>query len=256
MTAIAPESRYSPTVRAAGMVLIYAFTIGYTDNFVQRIAEDGGLWQFHATRTVFAVIILALVAPLLGLRLAPQRKWAVAARSAVLAVSMMIYFGCLAFLSVAEVAAGLFTSPIFVLILSRLVYGHPIGPFRIIAAVIGFAGAMMVLGVGPGRTLSPAMVLPILAGLFYAMGNLATREWCAGESAASLLLGFFLALGSCGVIGIGVLALWQPAVPEGPDGFLLRGLVWPSGSFLFWTLVQAAGSLFGVGLAIRAYQTA
>jgi drug/metabolite transporter (DMT)-like permease len=35
---------------------------------------------------------------------------------------------------------------------------------------------------------------------------------------------------------------------------LLRGPVWPSGAFLFWTFVQAAGSLVGVGMMIRAYQ--
>ena len=42
--------------------------------------------------------------------------------------------------------------------------------------------------------------------------------------------------------------------PLGPDGFLLRGWVAPTGPFLLWTFVQAAGSLLGVGLMIRAYQ--
>ena len=40
------------------------------------------------------------------------------------------------------------------------------------------------------------------------------------------------------------------------DGFIQRGWVWPSGTFWFWTFVQAAGSLFGVGMMIRAYQMA
>ena len=39
-------------------------------------------------------------------------------------------------------------------------------------------------------------------------------------------------------------------------GFILRGAVWPSDGFLFWTFVQAAGSLIAVGLMIRAYQIA
>jgi drug/metabolite transporter (DMT)-like permease len=51
-----------------------------------------------------------------------------------------------------------------------------------------------------------------------------------------------------------VLWLAPIAVPGGAEGFLQRGPVWPSGTFYFWTFVQAAGSLVGVGMMIRAYQ--
>lgn len=244
------------TLTAAGYILVYAFIIAFTDNFVRSIAADGGLWQFHATRTAFACLILAALAAPLGLNLWPRRPRAVLARSLIHGTGMVIYFGCLAFLSVAEVAAGLFTAPIFVLLISRFVYGHRIGPFRVLAVAMGFVGAMLVLGIGPGTEVTPALILPILAGALYATGNIATREWCEGESAETLLMGFFLALGLFGLIGMGVLALWQPAVPEGPDGFILRGAVWPSGRFLFWTFVQAAGSLLGVGLMVKSYQIA
>jgi drug/metabolite transporter (DMT)-like permease len=244
------------TIAAAGMIAAYAFLIGFTDNWIRVIAADAGLWQFHATRTVIAALLLFAMAPLLGLRLWPRRPGAVIARSLIHGVAMVIYFGCLAFLSVAEVAAGLFTAPIFVLILSRFFYGHPIGPFRILAVVIGFVGVMLVLGLGSGTEITPAMVLPIIAGAFYAMGNLATREWCAGETAECLLLGFFLGLGLFGLAGMGILMVWDPPVAEGQAGFVLRGPVWPTGAFLFWTFVQAVGSLLGVGLAVRAYQIA
>ncbi len=53
-----------------------------------------------------------------------------------------------------------------------------------------------------------------------------------------------------------VLWLVPVPVPEGADGFVQRGRVWPSGTFLFWTFVQAAGSLLGVGMMIKAYQIA
>lgn len=246
----------SRTVKAAAFILIYAFIIGFTDNFVRMIAADGGLWQFHATRTVFACLIIGLVAGPLGLKLRPKRPGAVIARSLIHGCAMVIYFGCLAFLSVAEVAAGLFTAPIFVLLISRFVYGHHIGPFRILAVALGFAGALMVLRLGEGAVISPALVLPIVAGALYALGNIATREWCSGESAETLLIGFFLALGTFGVIGMAVLGLWRPDVPAGIDGFVLRGVVWPTGAFLFWTFVQAAGSLLAIGLMVKAYQIA
>jgi drug/metabolite transporter (DMT)-like permease len=167
---------------------------------------------------------------------------------------MLIYFGALAFLDVALVAAGLFSAPIWVLLISRFVYGHRIGPVQVLAVVLGFAGVILVLGPEAMAGASLPAVLPVLAGAMYAMGNIATREWCAGESASTLVAGFFVALGILGAIGMAVLTLAPLGVPEGADGFLQRGPVWPSGTFYFWTFVQAAGSLVGVGMMIRAYQ--
>lgn len=241
---------------AAAAVLGYAVVIGFTDNFVRVIAADGGLWQFHATRTAFAIGLFAVAAPILGLVLRPVNLGAVLARSAIHAASMLVYFGCLAFLTVAQVAAGLFTAPIWVLIFARLIFGQRIGPLRIAAALIGFLGVVLVLAPGDQGTLGWASVLPVVAGALYALGNLATREWCAGESAATLTLGFFVALGIAGLAGMGVLAVWPQDVPPGTDGFVLRGAVWPSASFLAWTFVQALGSAVAVGLVVRAYQLA
>lgn len=256
MTPVAPAAP-NRTLAAGGAILVYATIIGFTDNFVRVIAAEAGLWQFHATRTAMVAVLVAMAAPPLGLRLRPRKPRAVAARSAIHASAMVIYFGCLAFLSVAEVAAGLFTAPIFVLILSRFVYGHRLGPVRIAAVATGFLGVILVLAPQAAETgISPAVVLPVAAGALYALGNLATREWCAGESPETLTLGFFVGLGLYGLIGMGVLWLAAPAAAAGPEGFVLRGPVWPGAGFWLWTFVQAAGSLVGVGLMIRAYQLA
>ncbi len=244
------------TVAAAVMILGYATVIGFTDNYVQVIAADSGLWQFHAMRGAMAMALLGLLRRPLGLRLAPVSPGAVAARSLIHGAAMLIYFGCLAFLPVATVAAGLFTSPIFVLLISRFAFGHPVGPFRVAAVALGFLGVVLVLGPAAGERVGPATILPVAAGALYALGNIATREWCARESAETLLAGFFVTLGLFGLIGIGVLALWHPATPAGPEGFVLRGATVLTPVFLVWTFVQAAGSLLGVGLMIRAYQIA
>ena len=244
------------TLAAAAAILGYAIIIGFTDNFVRVIAADAGLWQFHALRGVMAMAILGVAARPLGLRLAPRNLRAVAGRSLIHGCAMLIYFGCLAFLPVATVAAGLFTAPIFVLLISRFAFGHPVGPYRIAAVLIGFLGVILVLGPASGERIGAATVLPVAAGALYALGNLATREWCAGETAETLLAGFFVALGLFGLIGMAVLALWPVPVPEGAAGFVLRGATVPTGRFLIWTFVQAAGSLIGVGLMIRAYQIA
>ena len=242
------------TLAAAGLILVYAMVIGFTDNYVQVIAENAGLWQFHFTRTLMAMALLIPVAMVMGLRLRPVNLRAVLARSSIHGLAMVIYFGALAFLDVALVAAGLFTAPIWVLLISRFVYGHAIGPVRSFAVILGFAGVVLVLGPEAMAGASLPAVLPVLAGAMYAMGNIATREWCPQESAETLLAGFFLALGIIGAVGMAVLWVLPLEVPAGPEGFLQRGPVWPSATFYFWTFVQAAGSLLGVGMMIRAYQ--
>jgi drug/metabolite transporter (DMT)-like permease len=244
------------TLAAAGAVVIYACVIAFTDNYVRVIAADAGLWQFHATRTAMAIVILALLAVPLGLRLRPRRFGAVFARSAIHGAAMIIYFGALAFLPVAQVAAGLFTAPIFVLLIQRVAYGQPISGAQVLAVAVGFAGVVMILGPEAMSGATLAALLPVIAGALYAMGNIATRQWCDGESAETLVAGFFGMLGVLGLIGMAVLCLAPVPVPEGAEGFLQRGPVWPTGTFLWWTFVQAAGSLLGVGMMIKAYQIA
>ncbi len=235
------------TLAAAGLILVYAMVIGFTDNYVRVIAAEAGLWQFHLTRSLMAAVLLGVAAVPLGLRLRPVRWRAVVARSAIHGIAMVIYFGALAFLDVALVAAGLFTAPIWVLLISRFVYGHAIGPVRIIAVILGFAGVVLVLGPEAMAGASLPAMLPVLAGAMYAMGNIATREWCAEESAETLLAGFFAVLGVIGAVGLVVLWVLPLPVPDGTDGFLQRGAVWPSTTFYFWTFVQAAGVAFGGG---------
>lgn len=242
------------TLAAAGMILVYAIIIGFTDNFVTVIAQDAGLWQFHATRSVMALILLGLAALVLGYRLRPKNWRAVVARSLIHGAGIMIYFGALAFLPVAVVAAGLFTAPIFVLLMSRFAFGQRIAWVQILAVTIGFCGVVLVLGPRALSGASWAAILPILAGMLYALGNIATRRWCAEESAQTLLAGFFVGLGLFGVLGMIVLGLIQHVPPAGTDGFISRGAVWPNSGFYFWTFIQAAGSLIGVGFMIRAYQ--
>jgi drug/metabolite transporter (DMT)-like permease len=242
------------TLMAAGLISVYAFVIGFTDNYVRVIAEEAGLWQFHFTRSCMTAVLLGLGVAIWGFRVRPRSWRAVVARSAIHGSAMVIYFGALAFLDVALVAAGLFTAPIWVLLISRFAYGHAIGPVQVMAVALGFVGVILVLGPEALGGASMAALLPILAGALYALGNIATREWCGAESAQTLLAGFFGALGIIGAVGMVALTLFPLEVPVGPDGFLQRGPVWASGEFYFWTFVQAAGSLIGVGFMIRAYQ--
>ncbi|AXI45411.1 EamA/RhaT family transporter [Sulfitobacter sp. SK012] len=224
-------------------------TLGLTDNFVPYISARGSLWQFHMLRGVLAVALLCLIAAMGFGVLRPLRVWAVLGRSFFPATAMLIYFGCLSVLPIGVVVAGLFTAPLFVLIISVVFQGRRVGPVRWGAVIIGFVGALLVIRPDPSA-LDPVAFLPIVAAVFYAIGAVATRAWCEGESTLSLSAGFFGMLAVFGAIGTLLLPVGGP---EGFDGFVLRGWVPLDGAMLFWIAVQAVGSLLGIGLIFRGY---
>lgn len=237
----------------AGLAAVCALggmaVLGLTDNFVPFISERGSLWQFHFLRSVMAFGILGvLVAAGLG-SLHARRPRAVLARSAFQACAMLIYFGCLSVLPIGVVVAGLFTAPLFVVLISVLFQGKTVGPFRWGAVVAGFLGALMVIRPDPAA-LDPVSFLPILAGLLYAIGAVATRAWCAEETTMALTAGFFGMLGVFGLIGVFAVQIDAPA---GSAGFVLRNWGPLDGAMLFWIAVQAVGSLIGIGLIFRGY---
>lgn len=242
------------TAAAVLMIGIFAVIIGYIDNYVRVIAGEIGLWQFQALRSALMVPMLAVAVPLMGLRLRPVSPRAVLARSLVHATGMLLYFGALAFLPVAQVAAGLFSAPFFVLLIQRLFYGQRISPVSVLAVALGFAGILLVLGPAAGSSFRLASLMPVAGGAFYALGNVATRAWCPRESVATLTAGYMAALGVMGLLGMAVLAVLAPEAAAGADGFLTRGAAWPSAEVWFWVAVQALGSLVGVGLLVRGYQ--
>ncbi len=243
-------------LKGAAFVILAMTGIGLIDNFIPLIAEDAGLWQFHAVRAGVVIATVLALAPVLGWRLRPRNRGAVALRSFFFSTSMVLYFGSAGVIPIAQAGAGLFTAPIFVLLISVVFLGERIGFWRVAAVLIGFLGVLLVLGPGTGEV-SLLSLLPVIGGVFYALNGIATRRWCVQETTMTLLLGLFLALGIWGCAGLLWFGLFPSAQDAGPDFvFFTRGWVAPTAQFTLWTLVQAFGSLVAVGFLTRGYQLA
>ncbi len=238
----------APT-RAALCILAGMAALGLSDNFTLYVTEDGSLWQFHLLRSGVALAIMVGLA-LFGIgAIRPRRPWAVLARSAIQAIAMLIYFGCLAVLPIGLVVAGFFTSPLFVALIAVVFQGKRITLLHGCAIVLGFVGALLVIRPDPAN-LDWVAFLPILAGMFYAIGAVATRAWCEGEGTVALSAGFFVMLAVMGAVG----CLMFPGVGVGADGFALRGWMPLNGGLMFWIAMQAVGTLIGIMLLFRGYQ--
>ena len=240
--------------RAAALTMLAAMmVIGCIDNFIALIARDAGLWQFQILRAAMGLPLVVLASVVGFGTLWALRLWAVALRSFFVAFAMLFYFGSLAFMPLAQALAGLFTSPIFILLITAFILREPVGPARIFAVIIGFIGIFLVLD-SDWATLTWTSFLPVFGGLFYAMGAVATRQLCEGESTLSMLSMLLIIQAIIGALALVVLGQFELTVPEGAAGFIQRGWVWPVTAALPFILLQAVGSVLGVGLIIRAYQ--
>ena len=240
---------------AAGAILTGMAIISVIDQFLRVIAADSSLWTFHLIRSV---MMWGLALAYVVWRGTPLRvvSWrGMVFRSVFLSSAMMIYFGALAFMPVAQAAAGLFTSPIWVLVFSVVFFGLRIGVWRVLAVGLGFVGILAVLSPDPA-TVGPLTFVPVLAGAFYAIAMISTREWCPEEGSLEMTLAGFTAMWLWGLVGVIVVGLVGPEAPAGADGFVMRGWVWPTAEVWFWLWVQAAGSLVAVMFLTRAYQLA
>ena len=124
-------------VAALALLLTGVFALAFQDSLVKLMSSQTSFWQFQTLRSLgnlSFVVILALMSGGLGLVL--PRNWrAVYLRAALLATCMFFFFSGAPFLSVAQMAAGLYTYPLFVSLLAAPVLGESVGPWRISAVV-------------------------------------------------------------------------------------------------------------------------
>jgi drug/metabolite transporter (DMT)-like permease len=252
------QMTFSPAVSgcqgaAAQTMLAAMVIIGISDNAVPLMAEQIGIWQFYLMRTVITLpLVWLMMRAGLG-QMRPKRIGAVALRGLLVAVSMVFYFSAVALMPMAQALAGLFTSPILIVLISVLFLKQRIGPIRIAAVVMGFLGVLCVLQPDP-NDFDWLILLPVCGGLFYALGSLATGGMCRDESTVSMLLAMLLAQALIGALALGGLALWPMPVAEGADGFVTRGWVWPVWEVSHWIVLQGVASVLGVFLITKAYQ--
>ncbi len=239
---------------AAALTMMAAmFVVGFIDNYISRIAQSLGVWQFQMMRACLALPLVFCLS-LLGFGTFWPKRWpTIMARSMCIAIAISFYFASLSFMPIAQAVAGFFTSPLFVLLINVFVMRQRVGVWRVGAVLIGFVGIILVLQPGGGQ-FDLLLLMPVAGGLFNAIGMVATRSWCEDESAVSLLAGFLLMQGIMGGVALAVLSYVAPDVPAGVDGYLLRGWVWDVMPVILPVLLQVVGVVVGVGLVFRAYQ--
>lgn len=250
------QQSLSPELFGGVMILSSMAILGLSDNVFYYLEPYMGLGQFHAMRSSICLLLLVPFAFMTGAKLLPTQWKPVMARTILLSAAMFLYFGSLPIMSVAEAAAGLFTSPIFVLVFTNLIYKERIGIRRILAVAIGTIGVLFVLR--PDQSgFHILQMMPIAAGALYALASMTTRRWCADEPPLSLVANFFLVLGLAGAFATTILDLRpvsESLFEMAP--FFFRGWMAIDSVTIGWALVQGFMTLIAIALLTRGYQVA
>ena len=168
----------------------------------------------------------------------------------------MFFFFCAApKLSVAEMATGLYTYPIFVVIFAFLFLKETINKLKLSALFFGIAGALFVLK--PWSTnFSIFQIFPVLAGFFYACNLFVLRKYCSNESPLAMTFAVatgFIFSGCLGIFFTDYFLLDQSIKVQFP--YIAIG--WPELTFfaLCMAMVASFFNLSGNLCLVKAYQT-
>jgi len=259
MSSVQPNTHATDRPFTAATLLVFAALImGIQDGGIKYLAADWSIWQFSLLRAFFALPVLFITTRLIGgaSRMVPVKWSAVLARTACMVVALFFFFGSLATLSFAQAAAGLYTAPLFVAMLSHLLLRERVGPRRLVAIIGGFAGAMLILQ--PDLTAVGLLTfLPVGAGAFYALGLIVTRRMCVQESAFTLATGTQAAYGLAGLVG----SVWLMLTPAPLSAveqlpFVFQPWIPLTAMTLAIVAVVSALNVAGHTGMARAYQTA
>ena len=246
------------TFRGAMVALVLGISIfSIQDPIIKSFSGTYPLTEAIAFRGVFALPVFTLLVLNVGkLRLLiEKRPYALMGRGVLMIASYTTYYLSLADLTLATTVSIWFTGPLFMVALSPLIVGERQGWRRWAAVLVGLVGVIIIAH--PSNETTWAVLLPLAAAIFYALGQLTARRIGGGIPAPviSWHQNFVYLIAS-----LGFAALISPFVHgvsgEGAGAFLIRPWVVPTVHDA--ALLGVCGLIAGIGstLIVFAYRTA
>ena len=132
-----------------GILLMLAFCVlaPVLDTCSKLATASIPVGQITAARFLVQGLLMVPVAAAMGLHLPlPRRLWGLMAlRTLFLITSTFCFVAAVSVMPIADALAIVFVEPFILLIMGKLLFANPVGSRRIIASVIGFAGALLVI---------------------------------------------------------------------------------------------------------------
>ncbi len=155
-------------------------------------------------RFFFQVVLLAPVVIWRGELVWDRTLWAHAARGALIAIATLLFFTALKVMPLADAIAIFFVQPFVVTLLAAAILGEAFGWRRMIAILVGFLGALMIIK--PSYEIfGLTALLPIGTAISFALYVILTR-WLirtASPLSMQLLAGVFGLITTTAALGLG-----------------------------------------------------
>lgn len=235
-------------------VIFGVFLLSLSDNLYFFVDGEVGIWQYHCIRSTMIVGLLLLTAKMANINLIPKEFKRVFLRSVFNTLAIFCHFAGLSFLSVAEAGAGLFTAPIFVLMISWIFFSEKFSLLKLIAVILGTLGVGVLLQ-PDFKQLNFLLLFPVLAGFFYGLAVVTTKNWCSNESTLCLTTCYYFSFGFIGFIMTTAFHLISPETTYTETAkYFFVGWKPVDFNFLYWLLIQAILNVTAISLIIFAYQ--
>lgn len=223
----------------AGIVFILAgiAAISVNDVLIKMLSGGYPLHQMVFFRSGVGILFSLIFVQMEGgwRILRTDHPWLHVLRGILIVGANMTYFAALAVLPLGEATALFFAAPLFITLLSILILREKVGPWRMGAVLVGFAGVVIMQRPWEGSAALDAprivLLLPVIAAFLYAVNQILTRKLGATAKASALAvyiqLAFLLvSLGFYGAVGDG---RYVDAFDNASMHFLLRAWIWPEG---------------------------
>ncbi len=249
-------AKISPENQGAFLLILGVTIFGFSDNLTLMVSDQVGVGQFHFSRSIITLALVAIFSHIFGYSLRPKLWRPLLARTGLIVFAMLLYFSVIPMMPIAEAGAGLFTSPIFVLLFSSFLFKEKIGWRRTFAVFIGTIGVLLIIQ--PGICgFSIYHLLPVLSGASYALGSIITYRYLSNESPMAIVFSFLLAIGLCGALISSTFTIYPVSnVFQQKAPFLFSGWRPLEASFWMWITIIAICTFLALSLMTKAYQIA
>ena len=216
-------NRLDPTLKGLLWVGLSGFLFVILNTIIRSLTLQMHPMQAQFLRYISSVVImLPLVVRAGAAAYVPHRIGGQFARGAIHALGLMMWFTALPRIPLADTTAIGFTGPIFIMLGAFLVFGEKMHWDRWLAALIGFAGVVIVVGPGLSGSVGGYSLLMLAASPVFAASFLMTKALTRTDRAEVIV--FWQAI-SVSLFSL-PLAIWFWA-PLGAGqwlGFLLAGV--------------------------------
>jgi S-adenosylmethionine uptake transporter len=210
-----PETQRRPTGNILGILLmLVAFLLhSLSDVGSKMLAESYHPIQLAWTRLLGLLLgVMFLIGRNGTSILRTRHPYLQIFRGLLIVISAIAYLISLAYVPLADAVAVTFVAPFVVIVLAATILKEKVGAARWLAAIIGFAGTLIIIRPGVG-VLHPAISLSLIAGAAFAIRQVISRVVAGTDPLATTVV--YTTLTAFIILSLPLAFVWSsPATPQ------------------------------------------